>query len=190
MKSAKLMAYLGTLLLAAGLMTACGNAPLKGGLGIKGAPDWVDQGTQVLNDQDGKVIHGVAMVQAMPDLSLQESTADTRARAEVARVLNTFIHDATQDYNAAAGTGKDQSVDQSISRQLQTITDQNLSGVIILQRWHNPNDGSMWSIAALKLSQVKDSIANAQDLNAGFRDYFKANADNIFDSMKAKGDHQ
>ena len=190
MKSAKFVVTLGTLLLSAGLLAGCGSAPLKGGLGIKGAPDWVDQGTQVLDSKNGKVIHGVAMAPAMPDLSLQISTADTRARAEVARVLNSFMHEITQDYSSAAGSGQNMTADQSMSRQLQSITDQNLSGAVILQHWKNDGDGTMWSIAELNLNQVKDAVANSQDMNAGFRDYFKANADNIFNSMQNKGDHQ
>lgn len=190
MKSARYVAYLGTLLLMAGLMAACGSAPLKGDLGIKGAPDWVNLGTQVVDDKSGKVIHGVGMAPAMPDLSLQMSTADDRARAEVARVLNSFMHVVSQDYSAAAGSGQNQSVDQSMSREIQSITDQNLSGVRILTHWPNQKDGTMWAIAELNLAQVKDSVANSKDMNAGFRDYFSAHADNIFDSIKSPGDHQ
>jgi hypothetical protein len=188
MKSARYVACLGTLLLMAGLLTGCSSNKLEGDLGIKGAPDWVNKGTQVVDDKGGHVIHGVGMAPAMPDLSLQTSTADDRARAEVARVLNSFMHVVSQNYSAAAGTGKDQQVDQSTSRQIQSITDQNLSGARILTHWPNPKDGSLWAIAELDLNQVKASVANAKDMNAGFRDYFNAHADNIFDSMP-KGDH-
>ena len=190
MKSARFPVYLGAALLAAGLLTGCASSQLEGNLGIKGAPDWVNKGTQVVDDKSGHLIHGVGMAPAMNDLSLQTSVADDRARAEVARVLNSFMHVISQDYTASSGTGADQQADQSMSRQIQSITDQNLSGVRILTHWPNPQDKSLWAIAQLDLSQVKDSVANAQGMNAGFRDYFKANADNIFESMKTQGDHK
>src|SRR4051812_2200342 len=85
-------------------LTACASHQLDGDLGIKGAPDWVNKGTQVVDDKSGHLLHGVGMAPAMPDLSLQTSTADDRARAEVARVLNSFMHVVSQNYSAAAGT--------------------------------------------------------------------------------------
>jgi len=176
-------------LLLAGLLTACSSNQLKGDLGMKDAPDWVNQGTQVVDDKGGRLIHGVGMAPAMPDLSLQMSQADDRARAEVARVLSSFMHVVTQDYSAAAGSGKDQQSDQSMSRQIESITDQNVSGARILRHWKNDKDGSLWSIAELDLNQVKNLVANSKDMNAGFRDYFNAHADNIFENM-AKGDQK
>src|SRR5215472_12481814 len=138
----------------AGLLSACSSNPqLEGNLGIKDAPDWVNKGTQVLNDKGGRVIHGVGMAPAMNDFSLQQSTADDRARAEVARVLNSFMHVVSQDYSASAGTGQDQQAEQSMSRQIQAITDQNVSGARILTHWPNPKDNSLWAVAQLDLNQ-------------------------------------
>jgi hypothetical protein len=170
------------------LLAACSSSQLQGDLGIKGAPDWVNKGTQATDDKGGHYIHGVAMAPAMNDSSLQTSVADDRARAEVARVLNSFMHVVTQDYSSASGSGQDQQSQLNISRQIQNITDQNLSGVRILTHWPNPKDGSLWSIAELDMKQVKDMVAGSKDMNSAFRDYFGAHADNIFDSMP-KGDH-
>ena len=43
------------------VLTACGGGKtiVESDLGIKGAPDWVNKGTQVLNDKDGRLFHGV-----------------------------------------------------------------------------------------------------------------------------------
>ena len=188
MKSAGILARVGLVLLMASTLTACSNSQLKGDLGMKGAPDWVNEGTQVVNDKDGRLIHGVGMAPNMNDFSLQKSTSEDRARAEVARVLNSFMHVATQDYTSSSGAGQDEQTAQTISRQIQNITDQNLSGVRIIRNWKNEKDGSLWSIAELDLKQVKDMVANSKDMNSGFRDYFGAHADNIFESMP-KGDH-
>ena len=189
MKSANYVAFMGALVLAGSLIAGCSNrTTVESNLGIKGAPDWVNKGSQALNDQSGRLIHGIGSAPNMNDQSLQNSTADGRARAEVANVLSSFMHVVSQDYSAAAGSGQDQQNDQSVSRQIQNITDQNVSGARIIARWVDPKSGMVWSLAELDMKQVKDMVGGSQDMNAGFRDYFNAHADNVFDNM-AKGAH-
>jgi len=190
MKFAKYGAFLGAALIAMSALTACSSRTVvESNLGIKGAPDWVNKGSQALNDQSGRLIHGIGSAPNMNDQSLQSSTADDRARAEVARVLSSFMKVATQDYSASAGSGQDQQTQQSVSRQIQNITDQNVSGARIIARWNDPKTGTLWSLAELDMKQVKDMVANSKDMNAGFRDYFTAHADNLFDGV-AKGDNK
>ena len=190
MKLGKYAAYLGVVLLAASALTACSSRTVvESNLGIKGAPDWVNKGSQALNDQGGRLIHGIGSAPGMNDQALQRSTADDRARAEVARVLSSFMKVATQDYSSSSGSGQDQQNDQSVSRQIQNITDQNVSGARIIAQWADPNTGTVWSLAELDMKQVKDMVANSKDMNAGFRDYFNAHADNLFDGM-TKGDNK
>lgn len=190
MKLVKYAATLGVILLAVSTLTACSSRTVvESNLGIKGAPDWVNKGSQALNDQNGRLIHGIGSAPSMADPSLQRATADDRARAEVARVLSSFMHVVSQDYSASAGSGQDQDTQQSVSRQIQNITDQNVSGSRIIAQWADPKTGTVWSLAELDVKQVKDMVANSKDMNAGFRDYFTAHADNLFDGM-AKGDNK
>jgi hypothetical protein len=189
MKSVRLVARWLLPLAVLGLLAACSSrTSVESDLGIKGAPDWVNKGSQALNDQNGRLIHGIGSAPNMNDQSLQSSTADERARAEVARVLNSFMHVVSTDYSSAAGSGQDQQASESVSRQIQNITDQNVSGARIIGRWVDPKTGTLWSIAELDMKQVKDMVNGSQDMNAAFRSYFNANADNLFDSM-AKGAH-
>ena len=189
MKSAKRFGLFMTALMLTGALVACSSNKLEGDLGIKGAPDWVNEGTQVVNDKGGRLIHGVAVAPSMNDLALQTSVADDRARAEIAKVLNSYMKLVSQDYSSSAGSGQDQQTQQSVSRQIQAITDQNVSGAVIIRHWKNEKDGSIWSIAELDLGRVKDMVANSKDMNSAFRDYFGAHADNIFDGMK-QGDNK
>ena len=41
------------------LLTACtgGATKIESDLGIKGAPDWVNEGTQAVSNKDGRLIH-------------------------------------------------------------------------------------------------------------------------------------
>ena len=179
---------LAVMLLAASFLAACGGrTTVESDLGIKGAPDWVNKGSQALNDQNGRLIQGIAQAPAMNDVSLQTSTADDRARAEVARVLSSYMKVASQDYGASANSGADQQTMQSVSRQIQAVTEQNVSGARIIAHWRNPQDATIWSLAELDMKQVKDMVANSKDMNAGFQAYFASHADNLFDSMNSKG---
>lgn len=86
----KRLAYAGLMAAALALAACSSRTVVTSNLGIKGAPDWVNQGSQALSDHDGRLIHGIGSAPAMNDLSLQTSVADERARSEVARVLSSF----------------------------------------------------------------------------------------------------
>ncbi|HWP94149.1 MAG TPA: hypothetical protein VNL72_00225 [Gammaproteobacteria bacterium] len=165
--------------------TACAHkTEVESDLGIKDAPDWVNEGYQALDDKGGRLFHGVGSAPKMPDASLQVATADDRARAEVARILSSFMNVVSQDYAAAAGTAGDQSAEFAISRQIENITRLNLSGVRIIAHWKDKKSGTIYSLAELDLKNFKDSVRAAQDMDPGLRDFLTANVDNIFDRVK------
>lgn len=171
-------------------LAACSSrTAVKSNLGIEGAPDWVNQGNQALDDHDRRLIHGIGSAPSMNDLSLQTSTADDRARANVAQVLSSFMHVVSQDYVASAGMDKDRQNEATVSRQIESITNQNVSGAQIIAHWQDPKTGTVWSLAELDMKNVKDMVSGSQQLNAGFKNYFSSHVDNLFDNT-TKGDHQ
>lgn len=167
------------------VLTACGGGKtiVESDLGIKGAPDWVNKGTQVLNDKDGRLFHGVGSSPALGDEALQRSTADDRARAEVGRMLSTYLDVVGNDYVAATGTGSNASADQAVSRQIKAVTKVNLAGSKIIGRWKDPKTNMIYSIAELDLKQVKSTLENANSMNEDLRRYVGRNAENIFDKV-------
>jgi LPP20 lipoprotein len=175
-----------SVLLTAVFLAACASPP-KSNMGIMGAPDWVNQGSQALKNDGDRYIYGIGSAPTMNDLSLQTSTADNRARAEVARVLSTFMHVVSQDYGASAGTGQDNQNEQSVSRQIESITNQNVSGAQIAAHWRDPKTGTIWTLVKLDINNVKAMVANSDAMNAGFKNYFAGHADNVFDSMTKGG---
>jgi hypothetical protein len=176
-------------ILAAAVLTlalaACGGGKtiVESDLGIKGAPDWVNKGTAVLNDKDGRLFHGVGSSAALGDEALQRSTADDRARAEVGRMLSTYLDVVGNDYTAATGTGTNASADQAVSRQIKAVTKVNLAGSKIIGRWKDAKTNTVYSIAELDLKQVKSTLENANSMNEDLRRYIGRNADNIFDKV-------
>jgi len=169
-------------------LAACGGGKtmVESDLGIKGAPDWVNKGTATLNDKDGRLFHGVGSAPSMGDDSLQRSTADDRARAEVARIFSTYMDVVSSDYAAATGSGTKADSDQSVSRQIKAVTRVNLAGAKIIGRWKEMKTGAVYSLAELDLKHVKDTIQSTQDMNEDLRRYIRRNADNIFDKVATK----
>jgi hypothetical protein len=148
-------------------LAACGGGKtvVESDLGIKGAPDWVNKGTQAVNDKDGRLFHGVGSSPALGDDALQRSTADDRARAEVARMLSTYLDVVSSDYSASAGTGSNANADQSVSRQVKAVTKQNLAGSKIIGRWKDGRTNTVYSIAELDFKAVKTTLEGANGMN-------------------------
>jgi len=169
--------------LALGLAACGGKTMVESDLGISGAPDWVNEGTQYLNDKDGRLFHGVGQAPAMGDASLQNSTADNRARAEVARILTSYMDVVSNDYTAAASSQGRQVNQQAVSRQINNLTKINLTGVKIIGRWKNEDTGNVWSIAELDMEQVQGTLDKVNDMNADLKRYISDQGNNIFDTL-------
>jgi len=169
-------------------LAACGGGKtvVESDLGIKGAPDWVNKGTQAVNDRDGRLFHGVGAAPSLGDDALQRSTADDRARAEVARMLSTYIDAVSNDYSAAAGTGTNANADQSVQRQIKAVTKQNLAGSKIIGRWKDSRTNMVYSIAELDFRSVKTTLEGANGMNDELKRYIGRNADNIFDKVSGE----
>ena len=168
-------------------IAACSSTTkVESDLGLKGAPDWVNQGTNILNNKDGRLFHGVGSASAMGDMALQKSVADDRARAEVARVLSSYLDVVSNDYMAAAKAGDASVTEESVSRQIRNLSKVNLVGARIIGSWRDPKTNIIYSIAELDMNHVKSTLAGVNDMNDGLKRYIETHADNIFDSMSDK----
>ncbi len=164
-------------------LTACGGRTLvESDLRIKGAPDWVNEGTQVVDDRRGRLLHGVGMAPPMGDASLQRSVADDRARAEIARILSSRLQVISRDYLTASGQGEDRRLEQSISRDIENLTRLNLAGARIVARWKDKRSGDVYSLAELDTRAVKAMMDNVQTMNQDFLRYLQDNAGRLFET--------
>ena len=165
-------------------LSACSSTTkVESDLGIKGAPDWVNKGTNVLNNKDGRLFHGVGSASPMGDMSLQKSVADDRARSEVARVLSSYMDVVSSDYLSAAKSGDTNVTEESVTRQIKALTKVNLSGARIIGSWRDPKSNIVYSIAELDMNHVKGTLAATQGMNDDFKRYIETRADNIFDRV-------
>ena len=170
------------------VFAGCSSEPTQAesNLGIKGAPDWVNKGSNILSTKDGRLFHGVGSASQMGDMALQKGTADDRARAEVARVFSSYMDVVSNDYMASAKSGDTGANEESVTRQLKNTTRVNLAGARIIGSWRDPKSNAIWSIAELDMTHVKSTMAGVTDMNVDLKRYIETSADNIFDRMAAK----
>lgn len=158
--------------LALALAACSSKTTIESDMGLDHAPDWVNEGTQAVSDDDGRLIHGVGMAPAMGDASLQKSTADNRARAEIARVLSTYVDAVIVDYTASGGS----ETDLDVAREIRSTTQIALSGARILGHWKDEASGDVYAFAELDMEAVDRTLETATSLSAAFKDHYKENA--------------
>ena len=78
------------------------STDIESDLGIEDAPDWVNEGSQAVSNKRGRLIQGVGSAPRLGDASLQKATADNRARAEVARIMASYMDIVMEDYSASS----------------------------------------------------------------------------------------
>lgn len=170
------------------LLTGCaGRTTVESDLHIKGAPDWVNEGTNMLRTRDGRLFHGVGSAPPVGDRSLQTETADNRARAELARTLSSYMEVVSQDFTAAAGSGEAAVTEASISRQIENMTRVNLTGSRIIGRWRDERTGTIYSLAELDMEEVQSNLQRVRAMNQELRGYIAREGINIFDRMVEGG---
>jgi hypothetical protein len=186
--SVKGLVCIGTAIMLAG----CGGnkavkaeAPVAAAPIAAAGPAWVNQGSGAFNDGN---FYGVGIASGIRNRALAIDTADSRARAKIAEVFNTYIAKLSKDYMASttAGDMKSSSEEQSVTASLKSFTKMDLAGAVPVDHWMDPADGTMFSLVKLDLTGVKASLESAKQLNAKVRDYVKANAEKAFDELAAQ----
>lgn len=166
-------------------ISACSSTTkVESDLGLKGAPAWVNEGTNILNNKDGRLFHGVGSASPMGDMALQQSVADDRARAEIARILTSYMDVVSSDYLASAKSGDNNVSEESVSRQIKALTQVNLSGARIIGHWRDTKKTNViYAIAELDMNHVKQTLAATQGMNEDWKRYIETRADNLFDRV-------
>jgi hypothetical protein len=149
-------------------------------------PDWVNRGTGAFGDKE-KVFYGVGIAQGIRNAAMRRSTSDSRARAEIAKILDTYVAVLNKDYMASttAGDMSASGEEQHVQQALKTYSQMELSGVQIIDHWVD-NDGTEYALARLDMDTFKANMDRMKELNAAVRDAVRANADRAFDELSAE----
>src|SRR5260370_30770247 len=100
-------------------------------------PDWVNRGSGALGGDKGKIFYGVGIASGIRNAAMRRSTTDARARAEIAKILDTYVSVLNKDYMASTTAG-DMSAspqEQHVQQALKTHSPQDLSGAQIIHHF-------------------------------------------------------
>lgn len=182
------LSYFGLALAASVLFSACASngkpAPIA-----NNAPEWVNKGSGAFKDTAGKqVFYGVGIMQGVRNRALAVSGADDRGRAEIAKIMNSYVTTLTKDYMASvtAGDMSKSSEEQMVSQTMKNFAKFTLHGAMPVDHWKDPSDGTLFALVKLDMAAIQDSLNQSKELDSKVRDYVKANAEKAFDELSAE----
>lgn len=134
-----------------------------------GGPEWVLRGSGTSSD-DGSVFHGVGSARGIRNYSLLRSTADNRARNEVAKIFHEYMAFLVKDRHATKGGG-------APGPEMKRVALMTLSGVEIIDHWRSPDKTRVFSLARLDLETLKGNIKKLKGLDDKVKEDIIRNAD-------------
>jgi hypothetical protein len=145
-------------------------------------PDWVLKGSGAFGGEGDKIFFGVGSVSGIRNHALARTTADNRARAEIAKVFEVYSASLMKDYMASttAGDMESSSEEQHVEQVVKTFSAQTLSGVQVVDHWFHPVDGTVYSLGRLDLESFTNQLEKMKELNGKVRDYVRKNAERAF----------
>lgn len=173
-------------MLSVALITGCGGT-VKGPVAEK-APEWVNKGNGAFKDNGKPVFYGVGIAQGIRNRALSVTAADDRGRAEIAKIMDSYVTVLTKDYMASttAGDMSKSSEEQHVSQTMKNFAKATLHGAVVIDHWKDPTDGTMFSLVKLDLEAVTKMLEQSKELDGKMRDFVRANAEKAFDELAAE----
>lgn len=170
------------------LFACASNMAVDETVDASGVPLWVNEGSNILTSKEGRHFHGVGSAPAIGDFSLQTSTADNRARQEIARILASYIEIVSRDFIATGDAVELGFTEQTVARQMDNVSSIDLTGIEIAGHWQDENSKVIYSIATVDMQKMREVISRATELNSGLRNFISREGENIFDRIATAED--
>ena len=186
MKTKHLFVLFITLSMGVLLVAGCATSPKPSADPASMGPAWVMKGSGAFDVTKGKVFYGVGIASGIKNKAHLRQTADNRARAEIAKTMETYVATLSKDYMASttAGDMSKSSEEQHVETALKTFSKTTLHGAEIVDRWIDPSDGSMYSLCELDLFSFKDALEKSKELDKQVQDYVRENAEKLHGEME------
>ncbi len=172
-------------LLAVALMAGCASKKEEVVPVASDRPAWVDQGSGAFSGEMGKAFYGVGSAWGMKNPSLLRSTADNRARKEIANVFKTYTAALMKDYSASTMAGDPDVVseEQHVEQTIKTFTKAELAGVQIVDHYKDRETGELFALARMDLSTFENYMEKAQQLSEAVRQRVVQHAEKAFEDL-------
>lgn len=186
MKTKQLFVLFITLSMGILLVAGCTTTPKPSADPASLGPAWVMKGGGAFDVEKGKVFYGVGIASGIKNKALLRQTAENRARAEIAKTMETYVATLSKDYMASttAGDMSKSSEEQHVETALRTFSKATLHGAAIVDRWMDPSDGSLYALCELDLFSFKEALDNYKELDKQVKDYVRDNAEKLHGEME------
>lgn len=153
---------------------------------VADGPDWINRGSGAFKDQGSRVFYGVGAVAGISSQSLAVQTADQRARADIARQLDTFVNGLFRDYQTStvAVLGRAPMEEQHVEDSLKNITRISVHGAKVIDHWRDPETNTIYSLARLDLEGIKATVGEMREMDQSLRGYVRSQAEAAFDEIR------
>ena len=176
-------------LFTAALLFGCTSTPEKTRVivGDYQPPDWVNKGSGVFKAANEKVFYGVGLADGMQNLSLQRTTADDRAIANVATQIKAVVKRLKKDYESITAAGKDSIERENVDNAMKLLVNQTVNGARIIDHWEHPGKNVLYALARVELSNLQKQIETRKELSDESRDEIKKKAEKLHEEMAKEG---
>ena len=151
-----------------------------------GPPNWVEEGSGAMNQDDSQSIYGVGAIVGVKNEPLAWEAAENRARAELAKSFRAYTAYLMQDYAASttAGNFTKSTEEQNVERAVKTFTAITLNGVSPVDRYKDEDTTTYYVLTKLSIEDMKAVLQQAEELDAEVRAYVQKNADRVFKQLQ------
>ncbi len=151
-----------------------------------GPPTWVEEGSGAYNKDGDRAIYGVGSIVGVKNEPLAWDAAENRARAEIAKNVETYTAYLMRDYAASTNAGdfSKSTEEQLVERAIKTFSATTLRGVRPIDRYKDEDTYTYYVLAKLSLEDMQRMLGESQELDAGVRDHVRENADRLFDELE------
>jgi hypothetical protein len=173
--------------LALSLLACSGESAFNEVRDANGVPRWVSEGSNIVKSQQSRRFYGVGSASMLGDFSLQTATADSRARAEIVRILTSYMEIVSLDFIASGKAAEAGFSEQNVLSQIDAVVGPGLGRVNVVSHWNDKKTKKIYAIAELDMQRVRRALAAAV-LNPGLKAYIGIEGDNIFDRIAKSED--
>ncbi len=154
----------------------------------KGSPEWVVKGSAAFKDEK---IYGVGVVDMTPSEAMDRLKCDTRARADIARTLNTYVASLVTDFmenNRDFFNQEAEGLNEFTQSIIKTVTETTLAGSKIIDRYIDKGRKTHYCLAVLE----PDNVINAlkEKMRQAVREQHRAVVKERSDEMLQKLDEE
>jgi hypothetical protein len=150
-------------------------------------PEWVNKGSGAFKDAGEKVFYGVGLADGMKNLSLQRTTADDRAIANVATQISSVVKRLKKDYESITAAGKDSTERENVDNAMKVLVNETISGAKIIDHWEHPAKNVLYTLARYELKTLQRQVESRKELSNESRDAIKKKAEQLHDEMTKEG---